>query len=127
MSGYWYVCSPYSKYADGRHAAYDEICRIMRVFRSSDIPAFSPIEHGHRIAKETGLDPLDHKIWMPVFEPIMTRAKGLVVAKMTGWEDSHGLQQEIIYFQSAKKPIKYLDPELLLLDGRSFSPERMAA
>lgn len=111
---YWYLGSPYSKYPGGLDAAFDEICRIAAVFARSGISAYSPIAHTHPIAKAGNMDPFDHKIWLPFDEPMMVSARGLVVVKMVGWEDSFGLQQEIIYFKSASKPIRYLDPEIAL-------------
>ena len=121
---YWYVGSPYSKYPDGIEMAHREICRIMGEFAKAGIPAYSPIAHTHPIAMAANLDPFDHQIWLPFDEPMMTGAKGLIVVKMAGWESSFGLRQEMIYFESARKPIRYLDPELLFLDGR---PLRSAA
>jgi hypothetical protein len=117
---YFYVGSPYSRYPGGIEAAYREICRVMTHFARAGIPAFSPIAHCYPIAMAGGIDPLDHRIWPPFCEPVMTGAKGLVVVKMATWEDSYGLRQEIRCFESARKPIRYLDPELLLLDGEAL-------
>jgi hypothetical protein len=114
---YWYIGSPYAKYPGGPDAAFDEICRVMGEFAKAGVPAFSPIAHCHPIAKAAGLDPLDYRIWLPFMEPIMTGAKGLVVVKMATWEDSYGLKQEIISFDSARKQIRYLDPDMLFLDN----------
>lgn len=113
---YWYVGSVYSCFPGGIDAAFEEICRVMGEFARAGIPAYSPIGHTHPIAMASGLDPFDHKIWLPFDTPMMTAARGLVVVKMATWEDSYGLQQEITLFKSARKPIRYLNPELLMLD-----------
>jgi Domain of unknown function (DUF1937) len=114
--GYWYIGGPYSKYPDGLDAAFDEVCRIAGWFAQAGFPVYSPIAHCHPIAKASGLNPHDHKIWLPFCEPVMTGSKGLIVAKMATWDESFGLQQEIVYFNSARKPIRYLDPATMLLD-----------
>ena len=132
-SGYYYVGSPYSNFPGGIDAAYDEICRVMAKFVAAGVSAWSPIAHCHSIAKVGGLNPLDHKIWLPFCGPMMTAAKGLIVAKLPTWKDSFGLNQEIAYFGSARRPIRYLDPETMLLDGEPLEligrrqVERLAA
>lgn len=107
---FWYLGAPYSKYPDGRAAAFREICRVTAKFATSGIAAYSPIAHTHPIAEHGGVDPLDHRIWLPFDQPMMEAAKGLVVVMMPSWESSYGLEFEIAYFKKAGKPVRYLDP-----------------
>jgi hypothetical protein len=109
--GYWYLGSPYSKYPDGREAAFKEICRIAAEFAKRGIAVYSPIAHTHPIAENGGLDSLDHSIWLPFDTPMMGGAVGLIVAKMASWEDSYGLGEEIRFFGQVGRPIYFLDPD----------------
>jgi hypothetical protein len=107
---YWYLGSPYSKYPGGIDAAFEEICRIAGEFAKRRIPVYAPISHTHPIAVESGIDPLDHEIWLPFDEPMMRCAYGLIVATMATWKESKGLAHEIVTFQSAGKPVYFLRP-----------------
>lgn len=40
---------------------------------------------------------------------MMALADCLIVAKMTGWQESFGIAHEIKFFESAGKPVFYLD------------------
>lgn len=110
--GYLYLGSPYSKYPaqlGSMDGAFRDICKISGAFVQHGISAFSPIAHTHPIAMHGCLDPLDHKVWLQVDGPMMRCARGMVVATMEGWEDSFGLAHEIAHFETAGKPIIYLD------------------
>lgn len=106
---YWYLASPYSKYAEGLEAAFVEASKIAARLIVNGTKVYCPIAHTHPIAVLGGLDALDHTLWMPVDEPFMEHAVGLLIAEdMEGWEDSYGIQQEILTFTRANKPIKYV-------------------
>jgi hypothetical protein len=107
---YYYLGSPYSKYPGGIEAAFQEICRITGEFAKRNISAYSPIAHTHPVAKASGLDPLDHKIWLPFDTPMMRGAYGLIVVCMESWKESHGLAHEIEWFGSHGRPIFYMVP-----------------
>jgi hypothetical protein len=108
--GYWYVGSPYSKYPDGLEAAFRQVCRITGALIAEGINAYSPIAHTHPVAVHSGMDPLDHSIWLKADAPLMRAACGLIVCKMTGWEESVGLAHEIEVFEKAEKPVLFLTP-----------------
>lgn len=110
---YWYIGSPYSRYAEGLEPAFVAACRIMGRLIKAGVPVFSPIAHTHYISIHGGMDPLDHSIWMPADEPMMRAAHGLIVVKLPGWDSSYGLSIEIEAFGKAQKPVLYLDPEEL--------------
>jgi hypothetical protein len=95
---YWYVGSPYSKYAAGLEQAWIDVCKEVARYIQAGVPVYSPIAFCHPVAIHSGLDPLDHKIWLPADRPMMDAAHGLIVLKMDGWEDSTGLKYEIRVF-----------------------------
>ena len=125
MSGYWFLASPFSTHPEGPDVAFDEICQVAGDFAKAGISAFSPIAHSYPIARALGLDPFDYRIWFKFNDGMMTAAKGLIVVKLNGWHSSFGVKQEMAYFASVRKPIKYLDPGLPLFGGEPL--ERIAA
>lgn len=108
--GYWYLGSPYTKYPDGIHKAFEEVCVEAARLVNFGIPIYSPIAHSHSIAIAGGINPLDHSIWIPADIPLMQSAKGLIVLRMTGWDISYGLEVERDYFAKANRPIIYMTP-----------------
>jgi hypothetical protein len=110
-SGYWYLATPYSKYAKGIWEAFEESCRAAAWLIRQGISVYCPIAHTHPVALHGGIDPLDHQIWIPVDAPIMAGASGLIVCMMDGWEDSYGIAQEIAMFglMAKPKPIFYME------------------
>lgn len=110
---YLYLATPYSKYKEGLDAAYKMACEQRALFVKARIPCFSPIVHCHDVAKYGGIDPLDHKIWIPDDAVFMSLAKGLVVVKAEGWRDSYGIDQEIEMFSGMGKPIHLMAPGII--------------
>lgn len=106
---YWYLANPYSRYRDGIEVSFEMISAIAAELVCDGVPVFSPISHSHPIAVHGGVDPLDHTIWMPLDEPMMKAAHGLIVAKMHGWEESYGVGVEIREFRAAGKPILFME------------------
>ena len=106
----FYLASPYSKYPAGRERAFIEACFNAGLLIGAGVPVYSPIAHSHPIARYSGLDPLDHAIWMPADEPMMRASQGLIVLKLESWEKSYGIGVEIATFQLAERPIFYMEP-----------------
>lgn len=107
---YWYLGSPYSKYLAGLEAAHRDVCREVARLIQAGIPVYSPIAHAHPVAVYGEVDPLDHKIWLPVDRPMMDAAHGLIVLKLDGWQESYGLKYEINVFEAARKLVLYMEP-----------------
>ena len=109
-SGFWYLCSPYSRY----HAGIDEAARVAAKIAGEltrlGIWAYSPIAETHAIAKAAGIDPFDHDLWMNRDTPFMRAAHGLIVAEMRGWDESVGVKTEIRIFTESGKPVVHLAP-----------------
>lgn len=105
-----YLATPYSKYPFGIEAAFREAASIACALMKTHIKVYSPIAHTHPLAVYGKLDPLDHAIWLPFDEAMMEASDALVVTHMDGWADSYGIQHEVDFFLSARKPIFDLEP-----------------
>jgi hypothetical protein len=124
---FWYVASPYSRYPLGIVHAHAEICRQTALLVKAGIPAFSPIAMTHPIAIEGDIDPFDHNIWLEADRTFMEAAKGLIVCKMQGWEESYGIGVEIESFERQGKPVYWMEPgELPDLSEDSVEPTHEA-
>jgi hypothetical protein len=110
-SGYWYLATSYSKHPGGLEAAHDMACRAVGLLWKRGVTAFSPIAHGHQIAKVAQIDALDHDFWMKIDRVMMETAEGLVVVRSPGWEHSRGVAEEIEFFRESCLPIYGLDYE----------------
>ena len=108
-----YLATPYSKYPQGRQLAFRHASALAARLLEAGVKVYSPIAHTHPLAEYSGLDPLDHEIWLPFDEAMMSAADALCVAHMEGWSESFGVQHEIKVFAEAKKPIFDLDPKTL--------------
>lgn len=114
IQGFIYLASPYSKYPDGMEKAYRDVSRIAARLIEARVPVFSPIAHSHGVAIHGGIDPSSHDIWLPVCEPMIRQAAGMIVATMTGWRESVGVNWEIDTFSRANKPIWMMNADLYL-------------
>lgn len=106
--GFWYVATPYSKYPGGPYSAFVQACKATGWLIKAGFKVFSPIAHSHPIADYAGINPFDHRIWLPADKPLMDAAQGLIVVMMPGWDVSIGVCEEITVFQGAGKPVRYL-------------------
>ncbi len=106
-----YLASPYSKYAEGREAAFRAVCKVAARLIKNGIAVYSPIAHTHPIAEHGDIDPNDHDLWLPLDIVMAKHCTGLMVVRMQGWEESYGVAQEITWFKREKgiDPI-YVDP-----------------
>ena len=107
---FWYLATPYSKYPGGIEEAFREAARQAAILVRAGVPVISPIAHTHPVAIYGFMDPLDHRIWLPVDRPIMNAACGLIVCMMEGWEESIGIKHETNIFERAGKPVVFMTP-----------------
>lgn len=106
---FWYLGSPYSKYPEGKAAAFARVCENAGYLIKAGVPVFSPIAHSHWIALFGHIDPDDHAIWLPADEPFMVAAKGMIVLKLEGWDTSFGLSCEIPHFRHTGRPVVFME------------------
>jgi nucleoside 2-deoxyribosyltransferase len=102
-----YLGSPYTKYAAGIEQAFRDVSEIAAEMLRDGVKVYSPIAHTHPIAVYGNLDPLNHEIWLPFDQAMMDAAEAMVIADMSGWQDSYGVKYEIDYFRAAGKPVYF--------------------
>lgn len=120
-----YLATPYSK-LDITKAWFDACALAGRLLKTG-LHVFSPIAHCHPIAFQSGIDPLDHKFWLPICDVMMSHCDTLVVAHMEGWQESKGIAHEVEFFERARKPIYDLpDITTCTMVRRELQRERIA-
>lgn len=105
-----YVGSPYSKYPTGIDCAFVETSRLTAELMKRGVKAYSPIAHTHPLARCGDIDPYSHDIWIPFDRAMMDKADAIAILKMTGWDNSRGIDMELEVFESARKPAYTIDP-----------------
>lgn len=107
----FYLATPYSKYAEGLDAAYKMACDNAAFLLKRGVPVFSPIAHTHSIAQSMPeVDPRDSLFWLDTDWPMLDAATGLIVVEAPGWEESHGVTQELKYARRHAKPVFGMRP-----------------
>ena len=115
IKGFAYVATPYTKYKWGMAVAAKRAAAYTGELIHGGVCALSPIAHGHAIAEAAHIDPSDFSFWLKADSGLMRSAEALIVIMMDGWRESAGVQHEIAHFESAGKPIVYLE-EFFFLD-----------
>jgi len=123
---FWYLGSPYSKYKDGLEAAFRIVAENAALLIKNRINVHCPICHTHPIAEYGKLDHRNHDLWLPADQPFIDHAKGLIILKMDGWDESVGLNFEIDEFHKSGRPVIFMNPgeipvDLLFEEGRICS------
>lgn len=117
---FYYLCTPYSKYPKGLEAAEEAASKWGAFLLCSGIPTFGPIIHGDRIKnsiiKFGKKERIDSKIWLELDRGFIEKSAGLIIVKEETWDDSVGIQQEIKWAHSKRKPIYFINIENSLMD-----------
>lgn len=127
LSGLIYLATPYTKFPRGiDQAAHEAAVLAGRLIRAG-LNVYSPVIHGHIIARASVLDPNDYRIWRPLNVVMMERSDVLLVAKMDGWRSSFGVGDEMSVFRGEGKPICLVDPETLAIEAVESAQDYIAA
>jgi hypothetical protein len=105
----YYLATPYSLYVGGIERAFIDACKVTAALIKAGYSVYSPIAHTHPIASHGGMDPMDHKIWLPFDEAMMVSCDALLVARLPGWEESYGIEYERSFFVKEGKAEYLLD------------------
>jgi hypothetical protein len=108
-----YLATPYRKYPGGPEAAFIAAAKLAALLSRAGIKVYSPIAHCHPSAVHAGLGLHDRSIWWPLDQAQLRSADVLIVAQLPTWEESHGMAEEIRFFEREGKPIYDLDPATL--------------
>ena len=93
-----YIASPYTHDdPDIRLRRYIDACNFTTwVALTVKITPYSPIVHWHVIATRDGL-PKDAQFWLKIDLDMLKAAKSMYVLAIDGWEESKGVQGEMIF------------------------------
>ena len=111
-----YLASPYSDPSPGVRELRFVLAReatLKLLQRGSSQVIFSPIVYSHQFANSLGGD---FGSWKEFDLSMIDIADEVWVLKLDGWEQSHGVWNEIENAKLNDKPVKYLDPHTLKED-----------
>ena len=106
----YYLASPYSKFPRGPEVAFVEVSEVAGNLMKQGYKVYCPIAHTHPIARYSNQDIYDHSLWLPCDLEIAGRCDGMIIVKMSGWEESYGIAQELDFFKKKNLPVVFLDP-----------------
>lgn len=86
------------------------------------VPVYSPVAHSHPIATNAKIDPFSHDFWLPVCQPMMEAAYGILVCEMPTWEQSKGIRHEIEWFTANERPVIHLPMDFLYAIAPEWMP-----
>lgn len=105
-----YIASPYSdpdpKVMEQR---FDAVCRYAGSLMQQGAVVYSPIAHCHPIAVRVDL-PRTWDFWGQFDRQMLSRATGVHVLKLPGWESSRGVDAEVKIAIELGLPVQYIDP-----------------
>lgn len=112
---FYYISNPYNGSDEQREQRAQIAARVCGLLLKKGVHAWSPIVHNHALMKTFNQFTLEErrtKILDFDFS-LLKSAKGMIVLKIDGWEQSYGVQAEIELCHQLSIPIKYLDPQEL--------------
>lgn len=89
--------------------------RLIQQYAASGVRIYSPIAHTHAMA-EAGDLPCNFDYWEEFDRRVLTVCDELWIAKLDGWQESHGISNEVQIMRQLHKPIRYVDPESLVME-----------
>jgi len=104
-----YIGSPYSHPDDSiRESNYQKVSALAAHLCSKGDVCFSPITYGHTLIGFKSM-PTDWAFWKNFCISFLSVCEELIVYKMTGWEDSKGLGEEISFARDTGIKVTYMD------------------
>jgi hypothetical protein len=116
---YIYLSSPYSLWPRGQDDAAETVARLAARLIAPELPIFSPIAHGHAIARAGAID-LHSPVWLQMDQFFCRWASVFLVADLEGWQSSKGCKQEFEWCSG--QPRFLLDPVSLALSPLDVWP-----
>lgn len=91
-----YLASPYSDHdAKVREARVEEASRVAALLMAQGHVVFSPITHGHSVAKYLeDKHLLCHDFWMAQCLPMLEDCDWMIILPLHGWRESRGVFRE---------------------------------
>lgn len=106
-----YLASPYTHPDSSvKIQRFEAVCEAAAKLISEDKLVFCPIAMMHPIAMKGEL-PGNWEYWEEFDKKCLGACEQLWVLCLEGWQDSTGVQNEILIASELRMPIRYLDPE----------------
>ena len=103
-----YLASPYShKDKSVQEGRFDSVCEATARLMCSGQHVFSPIAHGHSVAR-FGL-PGEFDYWKAYCVNTLLRCDALIVLMLSGWSESVGVQYEIDLAKEHNIPVRFIN------------------
>jgi len=118
-----YLASPYSAKGHDpnspeaghiRQERYETICKVAARMMEQGFHIFCPIAHSHPIEKIGMVDIKNGDWWLEQDYAILQHCREMWVCMLPGWQDSYGINQEILFAQKHGIPVSYIYPEKYL-------------
>ncbi len=118
--GLYYLALPYHGTQEQQTHRKELSLKIAAEFLRQGIHLFAPILYVNQIAEKLELPSLEERrqVVMPYLFEFLKASKGMVLVMADGWQDSWGVQQEILYCQERQIPVHKLTPDHVYGDLR---------
>jgi nucleoside 2-deoxyribosyltransferase len=104
-----YLASPYTHPDPAvREQRFQAACRAAAALIHEGFVVFAPIVHSHPVAAY-GL-PTSWAFWRKQDQEHLEQCDELLVLMLDGWQESTGVQAEILLARELGKPVRYLAP-----------------
>ncbi len=88
-----------------RESRFDMACHVSGFLMAQGIHVFSPIVASHPIACKWDL-PKGWDFWGKQDLVILERCDAMIVVMASGWDESHGIKEEMIYAEYRGIPVE---------------------
>lgn len=107
----FYLASPYNHPSEKvRARRYQENIKATAELLKTGKVVFSPIVHNHPIVNLYGRIG-DWEFWRDIDFHFLERCEGLIVLKLSGWENSIGVTAEIEFAKKINIPIEFIEAD----------------
>lgn len=105
-----YIASPYSSpFPEVRQERYEAVRDYTADLLINRLWCYSPIVHCHELALSRGL-PTDAQFWNEYNYAMISKAEGLFVFMLEGWQKSKGVLAEAEMAKELSIPVTFIEP-----------------
>lgn len=109
MNNLIFISSPYTHESkDVINKRVEQVTRFCGKMMLKGYTVISPITYGHAILEYTDMGG-DWETWNKFCESLISKCDEMWVLKLDGWEESVGIQGEIVLCEIYNIPIKYVE------------------
>jgi len=110
--GFYYLAGPHKGTPEEEQYRYETSLKITAEFLHQNISVFSPIVYGKHIADACTFPSLEERRMKLIgyLLELLRPSKGLILVTMEGWQESWGVNQELLFCKANNIPVYILDP-----------------